>query len=75
MEQAIAIEGLISLRDAAKLIGCSTITVRRMAARGDLPVMKLPGSRLVRLRRTALQRVIESSEAHHRSSVAEGNAA
>jgi excisionase family DNA binding protein len=66
MTPSIAIpEGLMSLQDAARLMACSTVTVRRMAKRGDIPATKLPGSRLVRFRRSIIQRVIESGEKHN----------
>jgi excisionase family DNA binding protein len=56
-------ENLIDLRSASKFMGCSAVTVRRMVKRGDLPVVKLPGtSRLLRFRVSSLQRVIETSE-------------
>jgi excisionase family DNA binding protein len=55
-------EGLINLRDAADFMGCSTVTIRRMAKRGDIPAMRLPGTRLMRFRRSTLQGVIESCE-------------
>ena len=59
---ATTTEGLMNLRDASKFMGCSTMTTRRMAKRGDIPVVKLPGTRLVRFRPSTLQRVIEVSE-------------
>lgn len=55
-------EELLNLKAASKFMGCSTVTVRRMAKRGDLPIVKLPGTRLVRFRPSTLQRVIEISE-------------
>jgi excisionase family DNA binding protein len=55
-------EELINLRDASKFMGCSPMTTRRMAKRGDIPVVKLPGTRLLRFRLSTLQRVIEISE-------------
>jgi excisionase family DNA binding protein len=59
---APATEELMDLQAAAKFMGCSTMTTRRMAKRGDLPVVKLPGTRLLRFRPSTLQRVIETSE-------------
>jgi excisionase family DNA binding protein len=59
---APATEDLMDLQAASKLMNCSTVTTRRMVARGDLPVVKLPGTRLLRFRPAALQRVIETSE-------------
>ena len=54
-------ENLIDLRGAAKFMNCSTVTIRRMTKRGDLPVVKLPGTRLVRFRPSTLQRVISET--------------
>jgi excisionase family DNA binding protein len=63
MTPSVAIsDGLVSLQDAARLMGCSAVTVRRMAKRGDIPAVRLAGTRLVRFRRSTLQRVIETSE-------------
>lgn len=59
---APATEELLNLKAAARFMGCSTVTTRRMAERGDLPVVKLPGTRLLRFRPSTLQRMIESSE-------------
>jgi excisionase family DNA binding protein len=53
---------LLGLQETAKLMGCSTVTVRRMVRRGDLPVTKLPGSRLVKFRRTSLLDLINKCE-------------
>jgi excisionase family DNA binding protein len=55
-------ENLIDLRSASKFMGCSTVTTRRMVKRGDIPTVKLPGTRLLRFRPSTLQRVIEFSE-------------
>jgi excisionase family DNA binding protein len=45
-----ATEELMNLRAASKFMACSPMTIRRMARRGDIPVVKLPGTRLVRFR-------------------------
>jgi excisionase family DNA binding protein len=55
-------EGLMNLQETAEFMGCSTVTIRRMEKRGELPMVKLPGTRLVRFRRATLQRLIETSE-------------
>ena len=55
-------EELISLQDAAKLMSCSAVTVRRMVKRGDIPMVKLPRTRLLRFRPSTLLQVIETSE-------------
>jgi hypothetical protein len=59
---APAAEELMNLRDASRFMGCSVVTTRRMAKRGDLPVVKLPGTRMLRFRPESLRRVIEVSE-------------
>jgi excisionase family DNA binding protein len=59
---APATEELMNLKEAAQFMGCSAVTTRRMAKRGDLPSVKLPGTRLLRFRPSSLQRVIEISE-------------
>jgi predicted site-specific integrase-resolvase len=55
-------EGLLNIRDASRFMKCSIATARRMAKRGDIPAVTLPGTRLLRFRPAALQRVIETSE-------------
>jgi predicted site-specific integrase-resolvase len=57
-----AAEELMNLRAASRFLGCSPVTARRMAKRGDLPVVELPGTRLLRFRPSTLQQVIESNE-------------
>jgi excisionase family DNA binding protein len=59
---APATEELMNLRDASRFMKCSVVTIRRMAKRGDIPAVKLPGTRLLRFRPSTLQRVIEISE-------------
>jgi excisionase family DNA binding protein len=55
-------EELINLKAASKVLGCSPMTTRRLEKRGDLSAVRLPGTRLLRFRPSALQRVIEISE-------------
>lgn len=55
-------EELMNLKAASKFMGCSTVTTRRMVERGDIPTVKLPGTRLLRFRPESLRRLIESSE-------------
>lgn len=43
--------GYLSLAQSAEVLGVGPKTVRRMIARGDLTGYRLPGSRLIRLRR------------------------
>ncbi|WP_083980070.1 excisionase family DNA-binding protein [Demequina salsinemoris] len=46
-----------SLTTAGELLGCSTDTVRRMIARGDLKAVRV-GKRLIRIRRRDLDRAL-----------------
>jgi excisionase family DNA binding protein len=55
---AQATEELMDLRDASRFMKCSVVTVRRMAQRGDISAVRLPGTRLLRFRPSALQREI-----------------
>jgi excisionase family DNA binding protein len=55
-------EELMNLKAASRFLACSPMTARRMAERGDLPVVKLPGTRLLRFRRSSLERVVEFAE-------------
>jgi hypothetical protein len=59
---AQVVEGLLNLKAASKFMGCSTVTAKRMVDRGDLPVVKLPGTRLLRFRPETLLRLIENNE-------------
>jgi excisionase family DNA binding protein len=59
---AEATENLITLQAASRFMKCSVVTIRRMAKRGDIPAVRLPGTRLLRFRPSSLQRVIEISE-------------
>jgi excisionase family DNA binding protein len=61
-DMASEADNLIDLRSAARVLGCSPMTARRMVKGGFLPSVKLPGTRLLRFRPAAIQRVIESSE-------------
>jgi predicted site-specific integrase-resolvase len=55
-------EELMNLKAASRFLGCSPITARRLAKRGLLPSLTLPGTRLLRFRPAALREVIELSE-------------
>jgi excisionase family DNA binding protein len=55
-------EELMNLKTASRFMKCSVVTVRRMAARGDIPSVKLPGTRLLRFRPSTLERAIEANE-------------
>ena len=59
---ALAAEELMNLKAASSFMKCSVVTVRRMVARGDIPALRLPGTRLLRFRQETLQRVIENNE-------------
>jgi excisionase family DNA binding protein len=52
--------GLLTLREAAELLGVSPWTVRRWVASGKLPHIRLPGGRLLRFDRADLDRLVEA---------------
>lgn len=39
----------LTIEDAADLLQCSSITIRRMISRGGLKAYRFPGSRLIRI--------------------------
>jgi excisionase family DNA binding protein len=51
---------LLSYRQAAEYLGVSYWTIRAWADSGKLPVVKLPGARLLRVERAALDRLIDT---------------
>ena len=53
---------LVNLEGAAALLSCSTRTVQKLAADGVLPVVKLPGSRLLRFRPSAIAQALAKFE-------------
>ena len=53
---------LIDAVDVATLLGCSRRTVERRVAEGVFPVVKIPGSRLVRFRPSAVAEVLQKFE-------------
>jgi excisionase family DNA binding protein len=55
-------EELMNLKAASRFLGCSPVTARRMVKRGDICAVRLPGTRLLRFRRSSLERVVEFSE-------------
>jgi len=57
-----AIEGrqILSLNQAAELLGCSRRFLELEAARGKLTVLR-PSARLIRIRRTDLDRYLDAS--------------
>jgi excisionase family DNA binding protein len=54
---------LYSRRQAAEYLSCSTDTVDRLVARGLLPKLYLPHSRLVRFDLTDLERIVAMAKA------------
>jgi excisionase family DNA binding protein len=51
----------LSLREAAALFSASRDTMRRLISRGELSATRLPGSRLIRVRRAELNELFESN--------------
>ena len=51
---------LLSYQQAADYLGVSYWTVRAWAESGKLPIVKLPGSRLLRVERTELDRFVDA---------------
>lgn len=54
---------LIDTVEVARLFGCSPRTVQRVIAKDELPVVRLPGSRLVRFRPSAIAEAWKNFEA------------
>jgi len=48
-------ERLINAGGVASILGCHERTVRRLVAEGSIPVVKIPGSRLLRFRASTLR--------------------
>lgn len=55
-------EGLLDLDETARLLNKKPRTVRAMAARGSLPVVRIAGTRALRFRPDSIQRLLEQSE-------------
>lgn len=49
---------LLNVREAATLLGVAEGTIRKMIARGTIPVVKLPGVRAVRFRLHVLEQMM-----------------
>jgi excisionase family DNA binding protein len=55
---------LLTVPQAAERLNISATTAYYLAARGHLPVIRFPGSRVVRVSAKALERLIESQVGH-----------
>jgi len=53
---------LLRPREVARILGVGISSVYRLAARGTLPAVKVPGTSLVRFRRDRIERLIQSWE-------------
>lgn len=51
---------LVSIQQAAALLACSTDTIRRLIARGEIPSVRV-GSKLIRVRRDYIDALIEKA--------------
>lgn len=58
MSDAPAIKRWLSLSEAAEYVGVSDRSIRNYVARGHLPARRLRGSRLIRIDRAELEKLL-----------------
>jgi excisionase family DNA binding protein len=69
------LDHLLDLDEAASFFVCSTRTIRKLAKRGVLPCVRMPGRRAMRFRASTLLQVAEKYEVSTISKAPEANLA
>ena len=70
--QTITMEPYLDAKDIASVLGVKATTVCRMVRRGQLPAVRLSGSRL-RFRRTAIEHALQRCEVRPLAFASDGN--